>query len=164
MIVNKDHQPIIVANNGRSSVKIWLEKILSVVLTFALWYILISSIIDKLFITNLDRTILTFAVLGIALALIILIGGMWQFYNWTLYHGKDRRQEFPRQSLEELGQLYGISGENMYKLQEIQSAAVIRFEDGRYYYCMKNHDPIEISALREESESSDKPSDKSSSK
>ena len=71
------------------------------------------------------------------------------FFIWFLYHGKERRREFPRQSIAEVGNLYGISSPNMEKLQSIRQAAVIQFKDHKYYYCMTGEPPIEIGMLRE---------------
>ena len=77
-------------------------------------------------------------------------GGGWQFYNWILYRGKDRRREFRRQSFEEVGNLYGISATDMAYLQDVRKAAVVQFHDNRYYYCIDGEKTIEIGMLRKD--------------
>lgn len=144
------NSPIVYVPEKVSKLRYWTETIISLILTVIMWVVLLLYIYYRLFTPeNIGRTIDIFEFLLIAAAVILIIGGGWQFYNWFLFHGKDRRQAFPRQSQDVVGSLYGISGEDLTKLQNIQRAAVVRHKDGRYYYCIEGQEPIEITTLRE---------------
>ena len=142
-------EPIIDETNKRNKLVVYLEWLVSVIGTILVWCFLAWDIYVKLFSGQYSGSWSMFILLLFVMLVIILVGGGWQFYNWYLYHGKERRREFPRQSISEVGNLYGISGSNMEKLQAIRQAAVIQFKDHKYYYCVTGEAPIEIGMLRE---------------
>lgn len=148
--MDKDKTPIIYAPENRSRWLHILEKLLAGIFTLVLWFWVLRYIYNQLFdATTVSKSVDMMIFLLIATVVIFLVEAFWQFYNWMLFHGKDRRREFPTQGLDEVGELYGISRDHMETLQEIQRAAVVRYEDNRYYYCIEGQDPIEIVMLRE---------------
>lgn len=82
-------------------------------------------------------------------ALIFLIMGGWQFYNWYRFHGKDRRKAFKKQPLSEVAALYGMSESDMQIIQSDFRQASVRYQDGRYWYVLPNERSVEIKSLRE---------------
>ena len=147
----KNKNPIIYAPERQNRVRYWAERIVSVLLTLAVWFFLLQYIYNQLFAAELAaKTTDIMEFLGLAVLIVLAVEGGWQFYNWFLYHGKERRKEFPQQPLEEVGKLYGISGERMEDLQQIQRVAVVLYDDNRYYYSIEGKELIEIVTLREE--------------
>lgn len=65
------------------------------------------------------RRVAIHTVEGLFLAgiLILLALSGWQDYNGFLYHGRDRRKAFKRQSLKEVARLYGMKEQDMELLQ-----------------------------------------------
>ena len=140
---------IIDETSKRNKLLVVLEWLVSVIGTILVWCFLARDIYEKLFSGQYSGSMSMFILLLFVMLVIVVVAGCWQFYNWFLYHGKERRREFPRQSIAEVGNLYGISSPNMEKLQSIRQAAVIQFKDHKYYYCMTGEPPIEIGMLRE---------------
>ena len=141
-------EPIYARNDDRHFLIRWGEKIFAVVATLVMWAFLAFTLYNKLYVEAGESLWQVMSVLGIGLLVSLLLLGGWQFYNWFLYRGKDRRKEFRRQSLEEVGSLYGISATDMAQLQDIRKAAVVQFRDHRYYYCIDGEKFIEIGMLR----------------
>ena len=125
-----------------------LEKLLAFLGTLLLWAFLLATLYYKLVVESNPQEESVLRIICIALAGSVVILGLWQLYNWLRFRNKARRKEFRMQGLEEVGRLYGISGGNMLRLQEIRSLAVVEFKNHRYYYCTEGQDPIEIGMLR----------------
>lgn len=137
---DKDNKQDIIIDetSHRNKLVVLLEKLIAVVFTILMWCFLIWHIYSKLFSdVYADSSMEMLVLLLIVFVIILVVAGSWQFYNWYLYHGKDRRREFPPQPLDEVGELYGISSPNMERLQAIRQAAVIQFKDHKYYYCVE---------------------------
>ncbi len=150
MTKDREEDPVIYAPEKRSSLLGIIEKILAVIFTVLLWCFLLFYIYSRLFQTeSMERTTSMMEFLLLAVGVIFLVEFGWQFYNWFLFHGKDRRREFPAQSLQEVGRLYGITEHHMEELLLVQHMAVVRYEDNKYYYCIEGREPIEIVMLRE---------------
>ena len=143
-------EPIYARKDDRHFLIRWGEKIFAVVATLVMWAFLGYTLYNKLYVEAGESLWQVMAILGIGLLVSLLFLGGWQFYNWILYRGKDRRREFRRQSLEEVGNLYGISATDMAYLQDIRKAAVVQFHDNRYYYCIDGEKTIEIGMLRKD--------------
>lgn len=149
-MTNDKNKPLIYVPEKRNKFIHKLELIFSFIFTIVLWGGAIKYIYEMLFTAiYINRTINMVLMLLIAFVIVLVIEFGWQFYNWFKFHGPDRRKTFPRQSLKEVGCLYGISEENMEVLQIIQRAAIIRYADNKYYYCIEGYNPIEIKSLRE---------------
>ena len=128
-----------------------LEQMIAYVLTLLLWGEVLHYIYKNLFqFETWGKTVEMVAFLVLAMSIVFLLEGIWQFYNLRKYGGTDRRKEFPGQSMEEVGELYGISAGNMEVLSQVQKVAVIRWENKKYYYTIEGNEPIEIATLREE--------------
>ena len=125
-----------------------VEKLIAVVATVVLWVFLGLTLYYKLFVDITPALMRVLWILVMALGGAVLLMGLWQSYNWLRFHKKARRKAFKRQSLAELGSIYGISDINMLRLQEIRSVAVVEFKNHRYYYCIEGAPPIEIGMLR----------------
>ncbi len=142
--------PVVYAPEHMSRLRYWAEKIIAFLLTLLVWFFLLRYIYDQLFAPEFVSTTTDMMIfLAEAIVVVFVVAALWQFYNWARFHGKDRRKEFPEQPLDEVGELYGISGKDMGDLQQIQRVAVVLYEDNRYYYCVEEQPPIEIVALRE---------------
>ncbi len=149
-VPQKEEDILIDETKHRNRWIVYLERLIALVLTALcwaglLWYIYVTLTSSE----NIIATRNIFLFFVVTAVVIILISGGWQFYNWFLYHGEDRRKAFPLQSLEEFGRLYGIEGEDMACLQAIRKAAIIEYQDGHYYYATDDGRMIEIKALRE---------------
>ena len=140
---------IIDETSKRNKLLVVLEWLVSVIGTILVWCFLVWDIYEKLFSGQYTGSMSMLILLLFVILVIVLVGGVWQFYNWYMFHGKDRRQKFPKQSIAEVGNLYGISQPNMEELQSIRQAAVIQFKNHKYYYCVAGEPPIEIGMLRE---------------
>ena len=146
---NQQQSPIYEANHKRYLLIRIIESILSIACTIILWLFVIITLYNKLYVhknANLQHTLILMAIAIIA-AISLMI--LWQFYNWLRFHRKKRRKAFPQQPLAEVGRLYGISADNMERLQQVRNAAVVEFRNHRYYYCIAGEAPIEIGMLRE---------------
>lgn len=143
-------KPIYARNDDRHFLIRWGEKIFAVVMTILVWIFMITRLHYKLTTEAGDGLfqVFDFLLIGFGLTLFALI--LWQIYNYSRFHKRERRKEFRDHTLSEFGLLYGISAENMSKLQEIRKAAVVRFENNRYYYCIDGEPAIEIGMLRKE--------------
>ncbi len=126
------------------------ERVLAILATVVLWIFIAVTLHNKLFVDFNPSLSRVLWIIALAFVGAVLIMGGWQFYNWFRYHNKARRKEFRRQTLEEVGNLYGISAINMARLQDIRSVAVVEFKDHRYYYCINGEAPIEIRMLRKD--------------
>ena len=140
--------PVYDAKNKRALPIRLLEKFLSIICTAILWIFIIITLYNKLYVNANNSLLHVFSILALFFIAAVLILGLWQFYNWFRFHNQKRRKEFPQQSLDEVGKLYGISARNMERLQQIRNAAVIEFRNHRYYYCIAGEAPIEIGMLR----------------
>ena len=149
-------KPIYSANDKRHFLIRWGERIFAIVMTIIMWIFIAITLHNKLYIEVGDGFwhVIDIMVLGGVAAVIVL--GIWQWYNWILYHGKSRRKEFKHHSLHEVGALYGISAEDMARLLDVRKAAVVEFRDHRYYYCLDDGVSIEITSLRKNSDKADK--------
>ncbi|WP_302348994.1 hypothetical protein [uncultured Megasphaera sp.] len=85
---------IINVNSRRKRWAIFLEWLVSIVLTLLLWVALYKEIINQLLGRGLPRTLGILSFLLIVSLLIFVVMGGWQFYNWYRFHGKDRRKAF----------------------------------------------------------------------
>ncbi|SHK85812.1 hypothetical protein SAMN05216582_12110 [Selenomonas ruminantium] len=141
-------EPVYEAKDKQNRLVRIVEKVIAVVATIALWVFLVLTLYHKLFVDVTPSLIRVLWILARSLGGAVLIMGVWQSYNWFRFHKKARRKEFKRQSLADLGSLYGISAQNMERLQEIRSVAVVEFKNHRYYYCIAGEAPIEIGMLR----------------
>ena len=147
---HKQQDFIIDETSHRNKRVVLMERLIAILFTILMWCFLFFDIYSKLFSgAYLESSIEMLMLFLIVFLIVLIVTGGWQFYNWYLYHGKDRRREFPPQSLDEVGTLYGISSPNMERLQSIRQAAVIQFKDHKYYYCVNGEPPIEIVMLRE---------------
>lgn len=140
-------KPIYAAKDDRHFLIRWGEKLLAVISTLVLWVFLGVTLYYKLFVEANESLQLVLLILLLGLILSVLLLGSWQLYNWGRYRKKTRRQEFRRQTMEEVGNLYGISATNMARLQDIRKAAVVEFRQHRYYYCIDGEEAIEIGML-----------------
>lgn len=148
--LERKKEPVFDARNRRSLLVRALEKLVAICATIILWMFLTMTLYNKLYVEANDSLLHVALIMVLALALTVLLLGLWQFYNWFRYHNKGRRKEFKPQSLEEVGLLYGISLGNMERLQEIRNVAVVEFKNHRYYYCIDGEEPIEIGMLRKQ--------------
>lgn len=150
---NKNHGPaklVYDAKDRRSIIVRALESFIAFVLTVAMWFFLIKTLYIKLYVDandSLEQILLILLVSSLGAA--VVLGG-WQFYNWLRFHKKQRRKEFPPQSPAEVARIYGISEEDMTRLQTAKESAAVVFRDGKYYYCIKGEAPIEIGMLGKE--------------
>ena len=140
-------KPIYAARDDRHFLIRWGEKLLAVLSTLVLWVFLCVTLYYKLCVEVSESLLLVLAILLLGLVVSVLLLGSWQFYNWARFHKKTRRQEFRRQTLEEVGALYGISATDMAKLQDVRKAAVVECRQHRYYYCIDGEAAIEIGML-----------------
>lgn len=140
--------PVFEAGGKRHPVVRLLENLIAVFCTLVMWLFLILTLYNKLYVNANPQEGRVLLTICLAFGAAFLLLGLWQLYNWLRFHKKARRKEFPHQSLAEVGKLYGISGENMERLQEIRKVAVVEFKNHRYYYCIQGQEPIEIGMLR----------------
>lgn len=124
-----------------------LESLTAFVLTAVMWFFLAKTLYIKLYVEANDSLEQIFFILFLSSMGAAAVLGGWQLYNWLRFHGKQRRKAFPAQPLDEVARIYGISKENMTRLQDTKESASVVFRDGRYYYCIKDEDPIEIGML-----------------
>lgn len=105
------------------------------------------------------RSVAIHTVEGLFLAgiLILLALSGWQYYNGFLYHGRDRRKAFKRQSLKEVARLYGMKEQDMEMLQSPFQWADVFCRDGIYYYQPEGKEPVRIGMLSDEKNSSQNP-------
>lgn len=147
---NQQQPPIYEANHKRYLLIRIMESILSVVCTIILWFFIVITLHNKLFINPNSSLQHTLTILALVFIVSIILLLLWQFYNWLRFHRKKRRKDFPQQTLAEIGRLYGISADNMERLQQIRNVAVVEFRNHRYYYCIAGEAPIEIGMLRKQ--------------
>lgn len=140
---------IININSRRNKLVVSAEWGLSVVLTIFLWIILFKGIVNQLLGEKLQQTLGMMSFLFVVSALIFLIMGGWQFYNWYRFHGKDRRKAFKKQPLSEVAALYGMSENDMQIIQSDFRQASVLYQDGHYWYVPLDGQSVEIKALRE---------------
>ena len=137
--------------DNRNKFFVIIEFLITIILTAMLWIFLVREIIYKLTAPLYAvRTEAIAEILFLSVFVILVLYLFWQGYNYLRFRGKDRRKVFPRQSIEAFGELYGIDGLDMLRLQAAQKGAVIRFADNRYYFCLPGANPIEIKALAAE--------------
>ncbi len=141
-------EPVYEAKDKQNWLVRIVEKVIAVVGTVILWIFMAWTLYQKLFVDVTPALLQVLWILVLALVGAVLLMGLWQAYNWFRYHKKARRKAFRKQSLAELGNLYGISDLNMLRLQEIRNVAVVEFKNHRYYYCIAGEPPIEIGMLR----------------
>ena len=142
-----NQSPVYEAKHKRPLLVRILEEVFAFVCTIILWFFIIITLYNKLYVNaNPEEHHVLIVMALVSVAAIVILAG-WQFYNWFRFHNKKRRKEFPTQSLEEVGRLYGISEKNMERLQNIRNVAVVEFRNHRYYYCIDGEDPIEIGML-----------------
>lgn len=141
-------EPVYVVADKRFWLLRLLEKIVVILSTIILWGFIVLTLYHKLFVDINSSLTQVLAVMIVAFAAVVLLLGGWQFYNWFRFHKKARRRAFKQQSLAEVGSLYGISADNMERLQSIRNVAVVEFKNHRYYYCIAGEEPIEIGMLR----------------
>lgn len=144
----EDASPIYDVKHKRHFLIRICEKLLSLICTIILWIFISQTLYNKLFIHANDSLQRTLVILALVIAASVLLLVLWQLYNWLRFRKKTRRKAFPQQSLAEVGKLYGISANNMERLQQIRNVAVVEFRDHRYYYCIAGETPIEIGMLR----------------
>lgn len=144
----ENKKPVIDESEGRSKLRKTVEFILAVIGTLLMWFVLFLFVYKRIFVEADGRAIDALLLLTVIGVVVILVQGGWQFYNWYLYHGTDRRQSFPWQPLDVVGRLYGIEEPDMQTLQDVRQSTVVRFEDGKYYYVIDGEAPIEIVSLR----------------
>jgi poly-beta-1,6-N-acetyl-D-glucosamine biosynthesis protein PgaD len=140
--------PVFEAKHKRSLLVRVLEDIIAIACTIILWFFIVITLYNKLYVNANDNQTNFFIIMALVCVAVVVIMVIWQFYNWFLFHDKKRRKEFPQQSLAEVGELYGISKDNMERLQKIRNVAVVEFRNHRYYYCIDGETPIEIGMLR----------------
>ena len=121
--------------------------LLAVVATAVLWVFMTHTLYEELVVYASPALWATIDILVIAFVAALLVLGAWQAYNWLWFRDKRRRREFRWQPLEEVAVLYGVSGSDMAVLQDVRQAAVVEFREGRYFYCVDDHEPIEITVL-----------------
>lgn len=142
---------LIDVSERRSKLVKIIEAVLSIIFTLLMWEFVAWMLLTNLIYGTVpDGSRAVLLVLPIAALAAVLLLGIWQLYNWARFHGKDRRREFPPQSLGEVGSLYGIIEEDMKRLQESCQSVKVHFGGGHYYYVEENDFPIEIRSLREE--------------
>ena len=123
------------------------EKILTIFATVVLWIFIALTLHHKLFAESNASLLRVWWIMALAFVIAVLLMVAWQFYNWFRYHNKARRRDFRRQTLAEVGKLYGISAINMARLQKVRNVAVVECRDHHYYYCIDGERPIEIRML-----------------
>ena len=143
------HSWIININSRRKRWVVFLEWLVSIVLTLLLWVVLYKEIINQLLGRGLPRTLGMLSFLLIVSLLIFVVMGGWQFYNWYRFHGKDRRKTFEQQPLSEVAVLYGMSTSDMQIIQGDFRQASVRYQDGHYWYVLPDGQSVEIKSLRE---------------
>lgn len=141
--------PIIHAENKLPRWRVFLENAFAVLMTLLVWGVLLWGIVTEISGDKQEKSGQMFLFLFGAAFVIFIVFSAWQYYNWHRFHGKDRRKAFKPQSLEEVGNLYGISPENMKKLQQNFPRASVFYKEGRYYYEIPGEAPIPIAALDE---------------
>ena len=148
--IAKDGRPIIDVGYKRHWLIRWLEKIIILLLDLGLWGFLLYEFYVY-FIVGSYRGVAVHTMEGLFLAgiLILLVLSGWQYYNWFLFHGKDRRRAFQRQSLAEVARLYGMEEQDMEVLQSSFRRADVFCRDGVYYYQPEGKDPVRIGMLSE---------------
>jgi poly-beta-1,6-N-acetyl-D-glucosamine biosynthesis protein PgaD len=150
MDISEQQSPIYEAKNKRHLLIRIIENILSLAFTIVLWLFIIITLYNKLYVNTNASLLHTLTIMTLVVIASILLIILWQFYNWLRFHRKKRRKDFPQQPLTEVGRLYGISAENMERLQQIRNVAVVEFRNHRYYYCIAGESPIEIGMLRKQ--------------
>ena len=145
---SKEIKPIYARKDDRPLLIRWGEKLFAILATLVMWVFLIWTLYQKLYVDAGEKLWSVLQVLAIGLLFSVALLGFWQFYNWFRFHNKARRREFPRQGLDEVGSLYGISAVDMARLQDVRKAAVVKFRNHRYYYCIDGEESIEIGMLR----------------
>jgi len=150
MDFSEQQSPIYEAKNKRHLLIRIIENILSLAFTIVLWLFIIITLYNKLYVNTNASLLHTLTIMTLVVIASILLIILWQFYNWLRFHRKKRRKDFPQQTLAEVGRLYGISAENMERLQQIRNVAVVEFRNHRYYYCIAGESPIEIGMLRKQ--------------
>ena len=150
MDFNEQQPPIYEATHKRHLLIRIIENILSITFTIVLWLFIIITLYNKLYVNTNAGLLHTLTIMALIVIASILLIILWQFYNWLRFHRKKRRKDFPQQTLAEVGRLYGISAENMERLQQIRNVAVVEFRNHRYYYCIAGESPIEIGMLRKQ--------------
>jgi len=150
MDFSEQQSPIYEAKNKRHLLIRIIENILSITFTIVLWLFIIITLYNKLYVNTNAGLLHTLTIMALIVIASILLIILWQFYNWLRFHRQKRRKDFPQQTLAEVGRLYGISAENMERLQQIRNIAVVEFRNHRYYYCIAGESPIEIGMLRKQ--------------
>ena len=150
MDFSEQQSPIYEAKNKRHLLIRIIENILSLAFTIVLWLFIIITLYNKLYVNTNAGLLHTLTIMTLVVIASILLIILWQFYNWLRFHRKKRRKDFPQQTLAEVGRLYGISAENMERLQQIRNVAVVEFRNHRYYYCIAGESPIEIGMLQKQ--------------
>lgn len=145
-------EPVYSNKDQRHFIIRWGERIFAVVATFLVWYFIIENLYYKLTVEAGERLWTVIDIMILTFIITIILMSIWQLYNWLMFRNKKRRKGFPHQSLEHVGLLYGISGEDMWHLQDIRKAAVVEFENHRYYYKLDGGKSIEIKTLRRKSD------------
>lgn len=144
----KKPQPIIDAGAERSTLRKTVERTLAIIGTTLMWLVLLYFVYEQLFIENEARAVVAVDLIGVTAALVALVAGGWQLYNWLLYRGADRRRAIKPHSPAKIGALYGISADDMAIIGEERQITTIRYADGKYYFVVAGHEPIEIVSLR----------------
>lgn len=148
---NHKRQPswIINVNNRRHKWAVSAEWMVSIALTICLWLVLYQEIASQLLGARRQQSLNMLIFLVVVSAIIFVIMGGWQFYNWYLFHGKERRKAFKKQPLSEVASLYGMSETEMAQMQGDFRQAEVVYAAGRYWYVLPEGRRIEITSLRE---------------
>lgn len=122
-----------------------LELFLQVLFTLVLWAFLLHGIGEAFFGAWQQQTLDMFLfLLGIALVVFLLLSA-WQYYNWHLFHGRDRRKSFPVQPLEQVAALYHMEPKDMERLQKAGRKVDVYCKDGQYTFQVPDEKPIPFS-------------------
>lgn len=125
-----------------------LELAMVVAFDLLLWaFLLVSFYVYFVIGAYREQALFIVEVLFAAAALILLSMTLWQYYNWLLFHGKDRRKVFQRQTLEEVAALYGMKEADLEVLQSDFRRAEVFARDESFYYQPEGREPMRIGSL-----------------
>lgn len=145
MMEQVQKNPLIDVSDKRNPWIRRLELLLQGLFTLALWALLLHGIGEALLGEKRQQALSMFLfLLGIAVVVFLLLGS-WQYYNWHLFHGKDRRKSFPTQPLAEVAKLYHMDPDDLERLQEADNRVDVYEKDGQYYFQVPDENPIPFS-------------------
>lgn len=137
--------PLIDVSDKRNPWLRRLELFLQGLFTLALWTFLLHGLYEAFFGARRQQTLDMFLfLLSIALVVFLLLSG-WQYYNWHLFHGKDRRKSFPVQPLEQVAKLYHMKPDDLQRLQGAGRKVDVYEKDGQYTFQVPGEEPIPFS-------------------